>query len=126
MGNEILNITVDDIKRLRFEKKYAEADALLKTFRDCGRKNIGEGERILHNKSTRIYRFKHSEIINNSIIKSKIKIKENKKKLGICLNCKNKARVGKLLCEKCAERQNRNGKIWRKKMKNRNEIEVTK
>jgi len=43
---EISNITVDDIAVLKAQGKWEEAKALLKAFRECGKKNIAEGLKI--------------------------------------------------------------------------------
>lgn len=75
------NVTVDDIKRLRFEGKRDEVEDLLRAFRECGKKNIEKGRKI-----------------NNSIYGKELRIKRRRK--GLCTLCDNKAMKGRKLCKK--------------------------
>ena len=58
---DLTNITRDDILDLRMQGLYEEANRLVKTFQEIGKKNILEGRKINANLEKKIYNFKHKK-----------------------------------------------------------------
>ena len=84
---DIKNITIDDINNLKRQRKYKEAEALLEAFREAGRKNFKDGQKL-----------------SNRVIANKRRIKAIRS--GICPNCNKNKTTKHRICEECNDRRN--------------------
>jgi len=98
-------ITIDDILKLRREKRYEEAEEKLKEF---------------HNNNI-IRSIEHRKSIENSLIREERKLKA---KNGVCtrINCNHKTPEGYKLCDKCRQKKREATKRLRDKKVMANEM----